>query len=254
MSLTGYGSEGVIRYFTDFLGAEIPVTNAVAYGTTGGGCNYYLGDLKVTGSLQDTDSGIASVGKSGGFARLASSATADGDGIAIGTEVSFSPALNGTMSLEVRLERAALTAGTVFVGFMAANADEVAEPITCATTVLTKVTPCVGFLLNSELTAADGLWHMPYLLATDTTQTSTGVVATQTAVLAECDVVRIEVDAGGGAKWFINGKLEQTVGAGLAATAATLMSAAVGVWSTTNTVATVDLDYFLFEANRSWAR
>jgi len=254
MSLTGLSGPGRIRLFTDFPGAEIPIGNNVAYGTTAGGCAYFLGDFKVTGSLHDTDSGVVSVSQANGYARLTSSASADGDGVAVGTEVIFSPTLNGPMILEARLERAALTAGTVFAGFMGVNADEVAEPITCATTVLTKVTHCVGFLLNSELSAADGLWHMPYLLAADTNQTSTGVTATQTAVAGESDVVRIEVDTNGAARWYINGVLEQSVAAGKAATVGTLMAGAVGVWATTTTVATVDVDYLLIEANRDWTR
>jgi len=254
MSVSGQSGCGEIRMFEDFCGAEIPIANAVAYGTSAGGCNYYIGDFKVTGSLHDTDSGVIGLSKASGYAQLAASATADGDGIFFGTEVCFSPILNGTIVVESRVERAALTAGTTFIGLMSANADEVAEPITCATTTLTKVVPCVGFLLNSELTAADGLWHMPYLLAADTTQTSTGVAASQTAVIAESDIVRLEVDNDGAARWFINGKLEQSIGAGLAATTTTLMAAGVGIWATTTTVATVDVDYLLVKANRDWTR
>ena len=254
MSVSGQSGSGKIRLFNDFCGPEIPVANAVAYGTSAGGCNYYLGDFKVTGSLHDTDSGVISLPKASGYVQLASSASADGDGIFMGTEVVFSPILNGTLICEARLERAALTAGTLFIGFMSTNADEVAEPITCSTTVLTKVVPCVGLLLNSELTADDGLWHMPYLLAGDTTQTSTPVEASQTAVIAESDIVRIELDNNGAARWYINGKLEQSIGAALAATPATLLAGGVGIWSTTTTVATVDVDYLLVEANRDWTR
>ena len=254
MSVSGQSGCGEIRMFEDFCGAEIPIANAVAYGTSAGGCNYYIGDFKVTGSLQDTDSGIVGLSKASGYGQLSASATADGDGCFFGTEVSFSPILNGTIVVEARLERAALTAGTTFVGLMGVNIDEVDEPITCATTTLTKVTHCVGFLLNSELTAADGVWHMPYLLAADTTQSSSAVEASQTAVLAESDIVRLEVDNDGSARWFINGKLEQSVGAGLAATPATLMAAGVGIFSTTTTAATVDVDYLLVKANRDWTR
>lgn len=256
MSITGQSGTGRIRLFSDFCGHEIPVATDVAYGTDAGGCTYYLGDFKVTGSLHDTDSGVVSVGKASGYARLTSSATADGDGVAVGTEVIFSPVLNGTLVLETRLERQVLTAGTIFAGFCTINDDEVAEPITCATTVLTKVSTCcsVGFLLNSELTAADGLWHMPYILSTDATQTSTDVAAGQTAVATESDILRIEVDNNGAARWYINGVLEQSVAAGLAATAATLVAGLVGVWSTTTTVADVDVDYLLIEANRDWTR
>ena len=254
MSLTGMSGNGRIRLFNDFLGPEIPIGNAVAYGTTAGGCHSFIGDFKLTGSIHDTDSGIVSVGKANGYARLLSSATADGDGLALGTEVSLSPALNGVLVLETRVEMAALTARNVFIGFATANADEAKEPVTAATTTITKVVPCVGFLFDSQLTTSGTNWFMPYILASDTTQTSTDVVSSQTAVAAESDVLRIEVDKDGGARWYINGKLEQTVGAGLAATPATLQAALVGVWSTTTTVGSLDIDFIEVTANRDWTR
>jgi len=253
MSLTGMSGNGKIRLFNDFLGPEIPIGNAVAYGSTAGGCHSFIGDFKLTGSIHDTDSGIVSVGKASGYARLLSSASANGDGLALGTEVSLSPALNGALVLEARVEMAALTARNVFIGFSSANADEAKEPATATTTTITKVVPCVGFLFDSQLTASTG-WHMPYILASDTTQTSTNVVSSQTAVAAESDVLRIQVNPDGSAEWWINGKLEQTVGAGLAATPATLMAALVGVWSTTTTVGSLDVDFIEVTANRDWTR
>ena len=253
MSTSGQSGVGRIRLFTDFPGAEIPVANAVAYGTSAGGCNYYLGDFKVTGSLHDTDSGVVSLSKASGYARLISSKTADGDGVAVGTEVIFSPALNGTLVLETRLELSALTARNIFAGFCTANADEVKEPLTATTTTITKVVPAVGFLFDSQLTTNGTRWFMPYLLASDTTQTSTDVDSSQTAVAGESDVLRIEIDNNGTARWYINGVLEQTKAK--AATTTTLLAGLVGVWSTgTAAVGDVDVDYLLVEANRDWTR
>lgn len=253
MSISGQGGPGRIRLFNDFCGPEIPVANAVAYGTTAGGCNYYLGDFKVTGSLHDVDSGVVSLGKASGYAQLLSSASADGDGVFVGTEVSLSPVLNGPLIVECRLELAALTARNVFVGLMSANADESKEPITATTLTLTKVVPAVGFLFDSQLTYGT-YWFMPYILASDTTQTSTGIQSSQVAVAAESDILRLVVFPDGAAEWWINGKLEQTKGAGLAATATTLMAAGVGVWSTTTTVGSADADYLLVDFNRDWTR
>jgi len=252
MSITGRSGVGKIRWFNDFAGAEIPVANAVAYGTTAGGCNYYLGDFKVIGDLAETDTGVVATSKANGYV-LISGNNEDGKGVAIATEVNLSPVLNGTIVVEARLERAALTAGVVFVGLAGTLADDVAEPVTSVTTTITKVVPCVGFLLDSQLTAST-TWHMPYILASDTTQTSTDVVASQVAVAGESDVVRLEVDNNGAARWYINGVLEQSVGAGLAATTTTLMGACVGCWGTTTTAATADVDYLLVEANRDWTR
>jgi len=199
MSVSGQGARGRVRLFNDFAGPEIPIANAVAYGTTAGGCNYYLGDFKVTGSLHDTDSGVISLAKASGYAQLASSATADGDGVFVGTEVCLSPALSGPIIVECRLEMAALTARNVFVGLMSANADESKEPITATTLTLTKVVPATGFLFDSQLTYGT-YWFMPYILAADTTQTSTGIQSSQAAVAAESDVLRLVVNPDGSAE------------------------------------------------------
>ena len=252
MSITGISGYGRIKLFNDFMGPEIPVANAVAYGTTAGGCNYYLGDFGVWGKLSETDTGVAKLSKENGYVRVGGN-NEDGYGVFIGKYLNLTPGYNGPIVIECALERAAVTAGVVFVGLMGTHADNTAEPCTSATTTITKVATCCGFLLDSQLTAST-TWHMPYLLSTDTTQTSTGVASSQTATAAETDIVRLEVFANGGAQWFINGKLEQTVGAGLAISTTTKMSAGVGCWGTTTTAASVDVDYLAVEANRYWAR
>jgi hypothetical protein len=61
---------GKIRLFNDFCGPEIPVANAVAYGTSAGGCNYYLGDFAVKGDLADTDAGVVALGIASGAVRV----------------------------------------------------------------------------------------------------------------------------------------------------------------------------------------
>lgn len=252
MSLTGMSGNGRIRLFDDFCGPEIPVATNVAYGTTAGGCNYYIGPFKVVGDLAETDSGVVATSKANGWVTLTIN-DEDGKGVGLGTEVCFSPVLNGPLILEARVETSALTARSLFIGFAGTVADDVAEPVTSTTTTITKVVPCLGFILDSQLTAGT-YWHMPYILASDTTQTSTGVVASQAAVAAEADVLRLEVDADGGARWYINGKLEQTVGAGLAATPTTLLGMIVGGWGTTTTAADMAVDFIEVCANRDWTR
>ena len=250
---TGQSGKGRIRLFQDFMGAEIPIATAVAYGTTAGGCNYYIGDFKVTGSLQDTDSGLISQSKASGYARLSSSATADGDSLVVGTEVVFSPVLNGTLVLECRLENfSVLTARNVFVGFCTANEDEFNENITSTGTTMTKVVPSVGFTLDSQITTNGTNWFMPFLLASDTTLTSTTVDSGVTAVAGESDILRVEIDNNGTARWRVNGILKQTQTN--AATTTTLLAGLVAVSSTTTTVASIDVDYLLLTANRDWTR
>ena len=248
MSLTGMGGCGKIRLFDDFCGPEIPVANAEAATTPG----HFIGPFKVLGDTAETDSGVVALSKASGYVRLTGN-DEDGKGVALCSEVSFSPVLNGPIIVEARVEMSALTARSVFIGLAGTVADDVAEPVTSTTTTITKVVPCLGFILDSQLTAGT-YWHMPYILASDTTQTSTTVVASQAAVAGESDVLRLEVFPDGSAKWYINGKLEQSVGAGLAATTTTLLGLICGVWGTTTTACDLDVDYLLVEANRDWTR
>lgn len=240
---------GKIKLFNDFMGAEIPVANAVAYGTTAGGCNYYLGDFKVVGDLAETDTGVVALSKANGFVRISGN-DEDGKGVAIATEVNMSPALNGTIAVECRLEMQAITARVVYVGLCGTIADDVAEPTTATgtTLTLTAANQC-GFLYDSQLTSTK--WHMPYKGGTatgptDSTQVDSGI----TPVAAQCDLLRLEVDPNGTARWYINGVLKQTVAN--AASTTTLMGALVGCWGTTGTAADADVDFFAVEANRDW--
>jgi len=249
MSISGQSGCGKIRLFEDFLGgADIAVSDTDAIKTAAGVC----GPFAMYGSLAENDCGLILVGKSGGYGRITGT-NEDGYGLAIGTEVSLSADLNGTIIVEARLEMASLSTTNVFVGLVATAADDIAAPIACATTVITKVCACTGFLFASDLTAST-TWHMPYILAADATQTSTGVASSQVAVAAESDILRLEVFQDGGAKWFINGKLEQSVGPGLAVDATTLYAAILGQFGTTTTAMSVDVDYLLVEANRDWTR
>lgn len=252
MSISGQSGIGRIRLFDDFCGPEIPVLNAVAYGITAGGCSYYLGPFTVRGDLAQTDAGVVSLLKASGYVRIGGD-NQNGKGVFVGTEVVFSPVLNGTLVCECRLAMQSLTNRVVFVGFRAVVADDCLEPMTSTGTTITRICNAVGFLFDSQLTDADQ-WHMPYLLANTATQTSTNVGASQAAVATESDILRVEVDNNGAARWYINGKLEQSIGAGLAATTTTLLAGGVGCWGTAVAVADVDVDYLLIEANRDWTR
>ena len=249
MSLTGMSGYGRIRMFEDFLGgADVAVSDTDAIKTAAG----VAGPYAMYGSLAETDCGLILVGKANGWGRITGT-NEDGYGLAIGTEVSLSADLNGPIVIEARVEMASLATTNVFLGLVATAADDIAAPIACATTVITKVCACTGFLFASDLTATT-TWHMPYILAADTTQTSTTVASSQVAVAAEADVLRLEVFKDGSANWFINGKLEQSVGAGLAVDTTTLYAAVLGQWGTTTTAMSVDVDYLAVEAERDWTR
>jgi hypothetical protein len=247
MAQSGYGK---IRLFTDFAGAEIPVANAVAYGTTAGGCNYYIGEFKVVGDLAETDTGLVSVDKSGGWARIGGN-DENGKGAAVATAVCFSPVLNGPLACEARVEIPVLTTHVSYIGFCGLIADDVAEPLTSATVThtLTASDMC-GFVMDSQLTAST-TWHAvanggSTTGATASTTTTTGVLA----VAAVSQVLRVEIDPNGTARWYIDGKLVRTLAGAVSTTV--LQGALVGSWGTTTTATSIDADYFAVEANRDW--
>jgi len=250
MAITGQSGEGMIRLFTDMYGNEIPVGNTEAATTPG----HFQEDFSVLGDLFDGDAGLVLLSKASGYGRLTGTDEA-GYGCALATEVCFSPALNGTIVVEARVELQVLTARNIFIGLTGTIDDNIVESLTAGTATITKVYPSVGFLFDSQLSSPyDTIWHMPYLLATDSTQTSTDVDASQIIVAGESDVLRLEVFSDGAARWFVNGKLEQSVGPGLAATPGTLLGVVCGCFGTANTITDLDVDYLLVTANRDWTR
>ena len=249
--MTTQSGLGRIELFDDFCGPEIPVATNVAYGTTAGGCNYYIGPYKVTGDLGETDTGVLGMdGTVNGVVRVSGN-NENGKGVAIGTGIHFSPVLNGTLVAETRVQRAAVTAGVVFFGFCDVNADDVAEPLTSSGTTLTLTASDIcGFALDSQLSAT-ATWHMPYNGGTTTGATdSTAVVSDVVAVLAEWDILRVEIAVNGTAFWYINGELKQTVANAVSTTV--VQGAYVGCWGTTSTAASVDVDYLYVSCNRDW--
>lgn len=246
------GGVGRIRLFDDFCGAEIPVLNAVAYGTSAGGCNYYLGDFSVKGDLAETDTGVLALGVTSGAVRISGN-DEDGKGVAICTDLVFQPSLNAPMCIEARVNMQALTTRSIFVGFCGTLADDVAEPLTSTGTTHTlTASHLCGIVMDSQLTAA-AVFHACYnggstTGKTDSTLTTTGI----SAVAGEYDVLRVEIDPNGTARFWINEVLESTVENAVSTT--TLQAALVGCWGTTSTAADMDVDYILVEANRDWTR
>ena len=257
MSISAQAGVGRIRLFNDFCGPEVVEAGDVAYGTSGGGENYRLGDFTVRGRLGETDTGVNDIEKANGWVRFGYT-DEDNKGIWIGSGLSFSPTLNGPMIVECRLEHRVLTTKNVFVGFIGTLADNAVEIITNSTTTATRVGNAVGFQFDSQTlintVIATCCYHMPYMISTTATQVATALASSQIIVAAEADILRVEVDPDGAARWYMNGKLEQSIGPALAADVSTLMAGGVGCWGTASTDSDVDVDYLLVEANRDWTR
>ena len=246
---------GKIRLFTDFTGPEIPVANAVAYGTSAGGCNYYLGDYAVRGDLADTDSGVVALGVSNGAARLTGT-NEDNKGCALTTDLVFSVPLNGTLVVEARVNLQALTARNIFVGFCGTVADDIAPPLedSNSTTHTLTATDLVGLNFNSIYTGTQLFWHTVYNGGTLAGATATSTTLTDVAPVAgEYQVLRVEVDTNGTVEYWIDGAKKATIKNAATVTSTDMLAAVVGCWGTTTTITDMDVDYMLVTANRNWA-
>ena len=118
-----------------------------------------------------------------------------------------------------------------------------------ATLTLTASDIC-GFFLSAELTD-DEDWHMVYNGGTTTGETvSTSVDADDDAVAGEWQVLRLEIDTNGTARWYIDGVLKQTK-TGAASTSVN-MALILGVEAKGAAIENLDVDYLLVQANRDW--
>ena len=68
----------------------------------------------------------------------------------------------------------------------------------------------------------------------------------------EWDVLRLEVDPNGTARYFINGELEDTITTAVSTT--TLQGVICGPFGNASTITDLDVDYLLVNANRDWTR
>lgn len=241
---------GKIRLFDDFCGPEIPVAITVANTAAAG---YYIGPYAIKGDLADNDAGVVALAITSGAVRLTGT-NEDTFGCALTTEQIFSPALNGTIVVEARVQTQVLTAREIFVGLSSVAAEDIIPPLTYvgATSTTNTAANFAGFFLSTELTAA-GYWHCVYNGGTTTGPTvTTGTNSGVLAVAAEWDVLRLEVDPNGTVRWWINGNLEFTVATAVSTTV--LQGVICSPFANANTVTDLDVDYLLVEANRDWTR
>jgi len=260
---TARGSYGDIIFFQDFGGAHVPVAVAVAPdGATGG---LSVGPFTVTGDTAQTDTGADRFDiVNGGL--LIGGSNSNGKGAAVGTTVMWDVALNGTLTMETRVQRAAVTAGVVWAGYCDVNAVDVAEVVTQSngTTMTLTASDLAGFLLDSQYTATAD-WHCPFnggsvTGPTDATAVVTGTtnarnknsVAVVTAVAGEYDLLQLEVFTNGTVRWRINEVLVQEQANAVSTTVD--LACYVACWATTSTLASVTADYLDIRGKRNWSR
>ena len=241
---------GKLRIFEHFFANEDPIALTAV--------PRVLGDFRVVGQgMAEVDSGFPQVtGALNGVVR-GNTTNEDVHSIALETNVCFDVALNGTLIAEARVQFENLDTKAFFMGFtdieIASSVPDIQTDLITAsagTTLSLVASDLVGFYLDAELTE-DEMWHGVYKGGSTTGPTlSTTTQLGVDNVAAEWDVIRLEVDPNGTARWFVNGALKQTV-AGASSTTVDLKFM-IGVGAKGAAIETVDIDYILLEANMDW--
>jgi hypothetical protein len=238
------GDVGKIKLFHDFFDAT-DLTN------TGEETN--IGPFRFFGQgTAELDSGVVSVATVSGVGRITTTDEA-AHSAAVGTGQGLSPALNGTLVCEARVQLNNLDTKTVFVGFSDDAATTAISPATGSTTTLTLGDSDIcGFVLDAALTS-DEEWHFVHNGGASAGVTdSTALVSGIDAVAAEWDVLRIEIDTNGTARWYINEVLSKTLVGAVAP--ATVFAAYAMVQAAGAAIEQLDVDYLDVRGARDWTR
>jgi len=248
MTINAQSGPGKIRLFNDFFGAgHFTLANTDD--------SYYAGDFFIGGEgFEDNDAGAAYLQSDAlsGVVRL-TSANTDQDLTFIGTDICFDVGLMGPLVAEARVRFVDLDDKVAYIGFTSVlTLDEQIDDILDAgtTTITLTAGSLCGFLLSSELTD-DEDWHGIYNGGTTTGETtSTNVDLDDDAVAGEWQILRVEIDPNGDARWWVDGVLKQSVDTAISTS--TDVAAMCGIGANTTELAIMDVDYFLVEANRDW--
>ena len=242
---------GGIYMFEDFLGAEVPVALTTHFEN--------LGQFEVAGQgLEDGTSGVAALDALGlnGVGRFTTGAT-NLDSLAIRTAICFDVALMGTLVTECRIKSETITGQQNWFGLVNISGendfieDMIVDTSSGGTTItdLTATAMC-GFLRTSEITA-NAEWHAIWQGGTTTgPATTTAAELGVDYVAGDFQILRLEVDPNGTARWFIDGILLKTLEG--AASTTTDMAVVLMVEEQDSTAAVMDCDYILVKANRDW--
>ena len=253
MTINCQSGPGKIRLFEDFFSH---VDNTDVADNTTVADQHQIGPFRVFGADQiEVDCGVLMIGSDelSGVGRLT---TTDEDNhcCLVGTGLCFDVALMGPIVVEARVRFNNLDTKDAFIGLTdeVAVDDEIEGTIMKgATTTLTlTASDLVGFYLSSELTD-DEDWHAVYNGGSTTGETnSENVDLDDDAVAGEWQVLRLEVDPNGTARWYIDGVLLKTLEGAVSTT--TDLGVVCGVGAKGNAVEEMDIDYLLVEANRDW--
>lgn len=239
---------GKIKAFIDFTSEEVPVALTVQSPIVLGG------GFRLVGEGNNADDGVVLQAALNGVGRLTTT-DEDTEGMAVATAVCYDVAKMGPLVMEARVALPAQTARSVFVGFSGVAGAVQVEMVTGSTTTVTYASTqgdnVCGFFFDSQLTSKN--WHIVHKGGTASAPTTTALCDSGVLpVNDEFDVLRVEIDPNANTRFYINGVLIRTTANTVSTTVN--LAAIAGVWATTTTVATLDVDYVAAEANRYWDR
>jgi len=241
------GEPGRIRLFYDFFGEDNIANTAETR---------LLGPFVVGGQGNaETDAGVPTLSSDGlsGVGRITTT-NEDNHTTLVGTPIAFDVALMAPLVAEVRVRFADLDTKEAFIGFCDIDPNTLSietDVMTGATAALTLTASDIcGFFLSAELTD-DEDWHGVYNGGTTTGETtSTSVDLDDDAVAGEWQILKLEIDPNGTARWYIDEDLKQTVSTAVSTT--TDLSFICGVEAKGDAIETMDVDYIVVKANRDW--
>lgn len=243
---------GQIHLFDDFSGGA----SVELAGTTEAPLDVGNGSFTLVGQgLAETDSGAVFLDSDATNGVLQLTTTNEAEHAAgVCTPIMWDVGLMGTIVAECRVRQAALVTREVFFGFSDVQTDlailEGAIAHGATTTFTLTASDICGFWMSSELTAA-AEWHAIHNGGTATGVTdSTALDLDVDAVAGEYDILRLEMDTNGTARWYINGDRVKTL-AGAVSTSVDL-SLLLIVEEKSTAVATMDVDYLMVKGNRDW--
>jgi hypothetical protein len=242
--------EGKIRLFNDFFGVAEVLAGTGDPVTSGGA---QLGDFFAGGEgFEDNDAGVAGKDALSGVITI-TSGDSDADTTFIGTHIGLDVGLMGPIVLEARVQLPDLDTKEIFFGLTSIlSVDEQLEDIVinASSTTLTAPAELVGFYLSDEL-GDDEDWHGIHNKTAGATLTTTSVDLDADAQSGEWQVLRLEVDNNGTARWYIDGDLKQTVVAAVS-TSTDFAVCLAGAANGGTQLVIFDVDYLLVQANRDW--
>ena len=242
--------KGRIEIFEDFFGEEDRLTGThTIYKRNVGPFRVYGAGSDDSGAGVPLDEGTCPL--SGTAVVTASTTGSDITGLT--TTKMFNVALMGTLIMEARVQFAGLDEKSFFMGFSNENDEnETAVLTTSGTTISPVASDYIGFHWDHSMSGvSEDDWHAVSRGGTTAHTTDSATVdLDETITTGLWDILRVEIDNNGTARWYVNGKLKKTL-AGAASTS-TNLAAQLYVESHNTTEGIVYVDYILVRANRDW--